>query len=82
MKTYQADQIKSIALLGNSGSGKTTMATAIMRLLRPPASVQGGQMLLDGKAQEVDVLFRRYRDNSFGPVKTRPNNKLSKNDHQ
>ena len=38
--------------------------------------------LLDGKAQEVDVLFRRYRDNSFGPVKTRPNNKLSKNDHQ
>jgi hypothetical protein len=38
--------------------------------------------LLDGKAQEVDVLFRRYRDNSFGPVKTRPNNKLSKNDHK
>ncbi len=30
MKTYQADQIKNIALLGNSGSGKTILAEAML----------------------------------------------------
>ncbi len=30
MKTYQADQIKSISLLGNSGSGKTSLAEAML----------------------------------------------------
>lgn len=30
MKTYQADQIKSITLLGNSGSGKTILAEAML----------------------------------------------------
>lgn len=30
MKTYQAGQIKSIALIGNSGSGKTTFAEAML----------------------------------------------------
>jgi len=30
MKTYQTDQIKNIALLGNSGSGKTLLAEAML----------------------------------------------------
>jgi len=30
MKTYQTDQIKSIALIGNSGSGKTSLAEAML----------------------------------------------------
>jgi len=30
MKTFQADQIKNIALLGNSGSGKTSLAEAML----------------------------------------------------
>ena len=30
MKTYQAGQFKTIALLGNSGSGKTTFAEAML----------------------------------------------------
>lgn len=32
MKTYQTDQIKSIALIGNSGSGKTSLAEAMLFL--------------------------------------------------
>ena len=30
MKTYQVDQIKNIALLGNSGSGKTILGEAML----------------------------------------------------
>jgi len=30
MKTYQADKIKNIAILGNAGSGKTTLSEAIL----------------------------------------------------
>lgn len=34
-----------LGLAGESGSGKTTLGHAIARLLRPPASVTGGQVL-------------------------------------
>jgi peptide/nickel transport system ATP-binding protein len=37
-----------MGLIGESGSGKTTMATALMRLSRPPAYITGGQVLLNG----------------------------------
>jgi len=38
-----------LGLVGESGSGKTTTALALLRLLQPPAKIQGGQVLLDGK---------------------------------
>ncbi|MCE7980913.1 MAG: ATP-binding cassette domain-containing protein [Caldilinea sp. CFX5] len=38
-----------MGLIGESGSGKTTMVTALMRLTRPPAYIAGGQVLLEGK---------------------------------
>jgi peptide/nickel transport system ATP-binding protein len=38
-----------MGLIGESGSGKTTMATALLRLSRPPAHIIGGQVLLGGK---------------------------------
>jgi len=38
-----------MGLIGESGSGKTTAATAIMRLSRPPAFITGGQVLLEGR---------------------------------
>jgi len=41
-----------MGLIGESGSGKTTMATALMRLSRPPAYIAGGEILLEG----VDLL--------------------------
>ncbi len=41
-----------MGLIGESGSGKTTMATALMRLSRPPAYIVGGSVLLEG----VDLL--------------------------
>lgn len=37
------------ALVGESGSGKTITALSLMRLLRPPAGIVGGKVLLDGR---------------------------------
>jgi peptide/nickel transport system ATP-binding protein len=41
-----------IGLAGESGSGKSTIAQAILRILRPPAAITGGEVLFEGK----DVL--------------------------
>ena len=38
-----------LGLIGESGSGKTTMAMALMRLTRPPARIAGGRVSLDGR---------------------------------
>jgi peptide/nickel transport system ATP-binding protein len=39
-----------LGLAGESGSGKSTMAYAITRLLRPPAAITGGEVLYYGRA--------------------------------
>ncbi len=38
-----------LGLIGESGSGKTTMATALMRMTRPPGRIVGGRVLLAGR---------------------------------
>lgn len=37
-----------LGLVGESGCGKTTMAMAFMRLIKPPGRIETGQVLLDG----------------------------------
>ena len=37
-----------LGIVGESGSGKTTLALALMRLHKPPASIEGGEILLGG----------------------------------
>ncbi len=41
-----------LGLIGESGSGKSTIALAVMRLIRPPGQIVGGSIFLDG----VDLL--------------------------
>ena len=36
-------------LAGESGSGKSTIALAILRLLRPPAAITGGRIIFEGR---------------------------------
>jgi peptide/nickel transport system ATP-binding protein len=52
-----------LGLIGESGSGKSTIALAVMRLIKPPGRIAEGKIALDG----VDLLqlseaeMRRYR---------------------
>ena len=48
-KLYAGERL---GIVGESGSGKTTLALALMRLHKAPASIDGGQALLD----ERDLL--------------------------
>lgn len=41
---------KIVGIVGESGCGKSMTARAIMQLLRPPARITGGDILLDGKS--------------------------------
>jgi len=47
-----------LGLIGESGSGKTTMATALMRLTKSPGRIVSGSVMLDGK----DVLKMSPRE--------------------
>jgi peptide/nickel transport system ATP-binding protein len=68
-------------LAGESGSGKSTIAHAIMRILRPPAIITGGEITLKGQdvlaMTDADLRQFRWRDvamvfqsalNSLNPV--------------
>jgi peptide/nickel transport system ATP-binding protein len=43
-----------LGLIGESGSGKSTVALALMRLIKPPGRIESGRVLLDG----TDLLDR------------------------
>jgi len=52
-----------VGLAGESGCGKTTVANAVMQLLRPPARIVGGSILFEGEdlvGKSAEQL-RRYR---------------------
>jgi len=68
-------------LIGESGSGKSTIALALMRLIKPPGRIVGGSVKLDGQelleASENDMRQRRLAQialvtqgamNSLNPV--------------
>jgi len=56
---------ETLGLAGESGSGKSTIAQAILRLLGPPAAITGGSIIVDGAEvldmSEPDLRALRWR---------------------
>jgi peptide/nickel transport system ATP-binding protein len=52
-----------VGLAGESGCGKTTIANAVMQILRPPARIAGGSILFEGEdiTGKTAEELRRYR---------------------
>src|SRR5512136_2408157 len=58
-----------VGLAGESGSGKSTIAHALLRILPPPALITGGQVLFSGRdvleMSEAELELFRWRDVSI-----------------
>ena len=52
-----------VGLAGESGSGKSTIAHAILRILHPPALISGGQAMFEGRdiMQMDDAALEDFR---------------------
>jgi peptide/nickel transport system ATP-binding protein len=77
--SFELARGQSLALIGESGSGKTTIARTVLRLLRPEARVKAGQIQFNRR----DVLglgerqFRPLRGRELGFVPQDPSNALN-----
>ncbi|HLF18581.1 MAG TPA: ABC transporter ATP-binding protein [Candidatus Omnitrophota bacterium] len=71
---FEVPKLGIVALVGGSGSGKTTTGLAILRLLQPALSITGGEILFEGS----DLLrlsadeMRRLRGASISMVFQEP----------
>lgn len=81
--TFDIGRREVLALIGESGSGKTMTALSIMRLLGPPISIAGGEVWYQGKdllrlpeesiralrGRQIAMIFQNPRDR-FDPLQT------------
>ena len=61
---------EAVALVGESGCGKTVTALSLMRLVRPPAQIRDGQIRFKGRdlLRISDMAMRRVRGGAIGMI--------------
>jgi oligopeptide/dipeptide ABC transporter ATP-binding protein len=78
--SYDIPRGKTLALVGESGCGKSVSALSIMRLIaEPPGKIIGGQILFEGKdlVQASPAEMRRIRGNQIGMIFQEPMTSLN-----
>lgn len=53
--SFSVDKGETLALVGESGSGKTLSCRALLRILPRAANISAGKMILNGRAQGIDL---------------------------
>jgi peptide/nickel transport system ATP-binding protein len=76
---FALERGQSLALIGESGSGKSTVARAVLRLLPPEARVLGGRIQFAGRDTSTlaERQFRPLRGRELGFVPQDPSNALN-----
>ena len=59
--TFSLKAGERFGLVGESGSGKTTTALALMRHIKPPGRIEGGEVLLDGQKDVMKLSEEEVR---------------------
>ncbi|MBN1990085.1 MAG: elongation factor G [Bacteroidales bacterium] len=81
MKTYQTNQIKNIALLGNTGSGKTLLAESMLfegKVIERKGTIEGKNTVSDYTDIEQQnlrsifstILYTEFKDNKLNIIDT------------
>ncbi len=68
--SFEVNRGEIVGLVGESGCGKSTIASAVMRLLPPNGEISSGEMLLDGRdlRQVSEAEMRKIRGSKISMI--------------